>query len=279
MAMMARIEKQRDMKTLLITLASVIAMTTATRAEFPIEDMGSMSLGLQYGMAFRGQNITTAAVQSHETLHTLCLAYAPIPYLSLEAGLGLDRFDVEANKSVSFHGEYGISPLFGLVLTTPYFASDLIRVAAGYHGLYMNSEDDRGFRYSGLISNPFLGLVLSPSGYFDVEVGARGHFLEGQMQGPSSSELSFANGEILRGYAAFTVKSPADGAFLTLDVDMSPSVTTDWSHGPSEAQVGVSFGAILGGKPKPAKSKEPTGYFPAYSEMKDKQDKMSEEIK
>lgn len=257
----------------------MLSMATAAHAAFPIEDMGSMSLGLQYGLAFRGQQITTADVPSHETLHSFSLAYTPIPYLSLEAGVGLDRFDVESSKSVSFHGEYGISPSFGLVAASPYFALDLVRVAAGYRGLYLNSEDDRGFRYSGFVSSPFLGLVVSPSGYFDFESGVRGHLLDGTMQGPGSPEQGFANGEIIRGYATFTVKSPAEGAFLSLDIDVSPAFNSNWANGPREAQVGVSFGAILGRQTKPEPVKDATGRFPAYSDMKEMQRKMAEEIK
>jgi hypothetical protein len=272
-------DEQRIMKTFLMTSACLLAMATASQAAFPIQDMGPMSLGLQYGLAFRGQNITTANVPSHETIHTLSLGYAPIPFVSIEAGVGLDRFDVETSKSVSFQGEYGISPLFGLVLTSPYFALDFVRVAAGYRGLYLNSEDERGFRYSGLISSPFAGVVVSPSGFIDIEAGARGHLIDGIMSGPATSEQVFANEDILRGYATFTLKSPADGAFLSLDIDLSPTVTSDWVNGPQEAQVGISFGAILGGEPKPAKAKEPTGYFPAYQEMKETQTKMADEVK
>ena len=263
----------------LLFLAGLIVPLRPALAAFPTEDMGSTSLGLQYGFAFRGQNITAASVPSHETLHSLTLAYAPIPYLSLEAGVGLDRFDVEANKSVSFQGEYGISPLFGLVFTSPYFALDFVRVAGGYRGLYLNSEDERGFRYSGLISSPFLGVVVSPSGFIDIEAGARAHFIDGAMSGPSASDQPFANEDVLRGYATFTVKSPADGAFLSLDIDLSPSVDSDWADGPREAQVGISFGAILGGRAKPEPAKDASGRFPGYSEMKETQRKMADEVK
>ncbi|MEO6096777.1 MAG: hypothetical protein ABIW76_14195 [Fibrobacteria bacterium] len=263
----------------LACLTGLYLLPIQALAAFPTEDMGSMSLGLQYGFAFRGQNITAAAAPSHETIHTLSLAYAPIPYLSIEAGIGLDRFDVETSKSVRFDGEYGLSPLFGLVVKSPYFALDFVRIAAGYRGLYLNSEDDRGYRYSGTISSPFLGAVVSPSGFFDIEAGARGHIVDGAMSGPSTSEQVFANEEILRGYATFTVKSPTDGAFLSLDIDISPAFTSDWADGPREAQVGISFGAILGGQAKPEPAKDATGRFPAYSEMKETQRKMADEIK
>ncbi len=272
-------DKHLNMKSLLITAASCLALASPAQAEFPTEDMGSQSLALQYGIAFRGQNITTANVPSHETIHSLYLAYAPVPYLSVEAGVGLDRFDVETRKSVGFQGDFGISPLFGFTLSSPYFAYDILRVAGGARFLYLNSEDDRSFRYSGLISNPFLGMLVSPSGFFDFEAGARAHLVDGTMSGPSGPSKAFANPDILRGYLTLTAKSPADGAFLSLDLDVGPSVTSDWSHGPREAQVGVSFGAILGGRTKPPRAKDTTGHFPAYSEMKDKQDKMAEEIK
>lgn len=262
--------------TLLFTLA--VALVPAARADFPLEDMGPKSLGLQYGLAFRGQNITEAIVPSHETIHTLNLAYTPIPFVSLQAGIGLDAFDVETRNAIGFQGDYGISPVFGFVLATPYFAMDYLKATGGARFLYLNSEDEKGYRYSAFVSNPFMGLVFSPSGYFDLEAGVRGHLVEGTMNGPGNVEQPFANDDIGRGYITATVKSPADGAFLSLDVDMSPSVDSDWSRGPSEAQVGVSFGVIMGGRPRPVRTKETSGYFPAYSEMKDKQDKMSEEI-
>jgi hypothetical protein len=260
------------------TTALILALSAASRADFPIEDMDSKSLALQYGLAFRGQNITVANVPSHETIHTLSIAYAPAPYVALQAGVGLDAFDVETRNSIGFQGDFGISPLFGVVLSSPTFAQDFLRVSGGSRFLYLNSEDEKGFRYSALVSNPFLGIVFSPTRFFDFETGIRAHLVDGTMHGPNGSEQTFANEDIGRGYATFTVKSPADGAFLSLDLDMSPSIDTDWTNGPKEAQIGVSFGAILGGRAKPAKTKESPGYFPAYSEMKDKQDKMSEEI-
>jgi hypothetical protein len=267
----------RDIKASVGWLSGALCLAISAPAA-PIEDMGSGSLAIQYGIAFRGQVITSANSPSHETIHSLSLAYAPVPYFAVEGGLGLDRFDVDAGNSVSFKGEYGVSPLFGFTLTTPYFAMDLVRASAGSRFLYLNSEDAKGFRYSGFISNPFFGLVISPSGYFDVEAGARMHLVDGTMHGPSGLERSFANGEILRGYFSFTMKTPSEGAFLTLDLDVSPAIGTDWAKGPDEAQVGLSFGAILGGKPRAVKSKEASRYFPDFDEMKARQDRMSEEI-
>jgi hypothetical protein len=271
-------EMRLNMKSCPTLCAVMLALAAPARADFPIEDMGPRSLGIQYGLAFRGQNITSAIVPSHETLHLLSLAYAPVPYASIQAGIGIDAFDVETRNSVGFQGDFGISPAVGLVLATPYFAMDFLKGTGGIRALFLNSRNDQGYRYSAVVSNPFLGLVFSPSGYFDAEAGVRAHLMDGTMRGPGKVEQSFANDDIGRGYVTLTVKSPMDGAFLSVDLDMSPSIDADWTNGPQEAQVGISFGAILGGKAKPAKVKESPGYFPAYQEMKDKQDKMSEEI-
>ncbi|MDB5103257.1 MAG: hypothetical protein JWP91_946 [Fibrobacteres bacterium] len=259
-----------------IALSAVLAL--GARAAAPVEDMGPQSLALQYGLSFRGQGITRSDIPSHETIHSLSLTYAPVFYVSLEAGLGLDRFDVDAVNSVAFRGDYGISPLFGAVFSTPDYFVEWLRFSGGARFLYLNSKDEKGFRYSGLISSPFLGILASPSGYIDIEAGGRMHLMDGSMEGPSGPNQPFANGEDFRGYLSLTVKSPADGAYLTFDMDMSPGLDADWSHGPQEAQVGISFGTILGSRPRSPEPREIPVYFPAYPEMKDKQDQMSKEI-
>jgi hypothetical protein len=257
----------------------VIAMLalTAAQAEFPIMDMGPRSLGIQYGLTFRGQGITAANIPSHETIHCLSLGYAPLPYLALEAGLGLDKLTVDRNRSVQFRGEYGFSPTFGITLATPPLFT-ILRLVGGSKALYLNSEDDRGFSYSGFISNPFLGAVVSPSGYFDIQAGGRMHLVDGTMRGPAGMEGSFANREIARGYIGLTLKSPTEKAFITLDFDFSPEIDRDWSDGPREAAVGISFGTLLGWKSSKSEPKEDSPYFQGFSEMKEKLKKMAEEV-
>jgi hypothetical protein len=258
-------------------LAVAIAAIGIPRAEFPMQDMGPRNLGIQYGLTFRGQGITAANIPSHETIHCLSLGYAPLPYLALEAGLGLDKLIVDRNRSVQFRGEYGFSPTFGFTLATPPLFT-ILRLVGGSKALYLNSEDDRGFSYSGFISNPFLGAVVSPSGFFDIQAGGRLHLLDGIMRGPAGMEGSFANQEIARGYAAFTLKSPSEKAFITLDVDFSPEIDMDWSDGPREAAVGISFGTLLGWKSSKTEPKGDSPYFQGFSEMKEKLKKMAEEV-
>jgi hypothetical protein len=246
-------------------------------AEFPLESMSPNRLGLQYGFAFRGQDITSKDVPSHEILHTLSIGYAPIPYLGLEAGMGADQLSVDRYNGARFEGGYGLTPLFGATLASPALF-DLARVQAGGRFMYLNSEDDRGFGYSGLVSSPFLSIVLTPSGYFDVEAGARGHLIDGTMQGQDGREQTFSNRNTVRGFISFILKSPSDYAFLAVDADFSPEARPDWSDGPREASIGISFGTLLGWKAKPRETKTAPMYFPAYPEMKEKQKQMAEEL-
>ena len=264
-------------RALVRSLPLLAALSAAVRAEFPIEAMSPNRLGLQYGLGFRGQDITSKDVPSHEIIHTLGLGYAPIPYLGLEAGVRADQLSVDRYNGARFRGGYGLTPTFGATLASPALFG-LARVEAGGRFLFLNSEDDRGFEYSGLVSSPFLSIAFSPSGYFNLEAGARGHLIDGSMQGPGGTRQTFSNRQTVRGFLSFTVKSPTDFAFLTVDADFSTQTRPDWSGGPREASVGVAFGTLLGWKEKPLETKTAPVHFPAYPEMKDKQKQMAEEL-
>jgi hypothetical protein len=241
--------------------------------------MDSRTLGFGYSFALRGQNITSANAPSNEVLHQAVLGYAPIPYLSLQAGLGFDRFSVDANDQVRFRGDYGLANSVGATAYSPAFAMDYLRASLGAHFLFLKSEDGRGFRYSAVVSSPHLGLIVSPTVYIDVGAGARGHFVNGGMESPRE-EKDFANADIGRGYLSVTLKSPYERAFLHFDVDFSPEVDMDWSDGPREASISLSVGALIGwrGKSREKDPGEKPIYFPAYPEMKDRQEKMAEEL-
>jgi hypothetical protein len=257
------------------------ALATAARAQFPVQDMDGRTLGLAYTFGLRGQDITDAAVASHEVLHQASLAYAPLPYVALKAGIGMERFSVEPYNQTRFRGGYGASPAFGIDLYSPFFAAETMRGTAGAHLLFMGSEDGRGYRYSATVASPFLGLIVSPTVFLDVTVGGRMHLMNGSMKSPrDEAGAGFANTEIARGYLALNLKTPFERAFLNVDFDFSPMVDMDWSNGPREAAVAVSFGTLLGwkGKSQPKGASGAPAYFPAYDEMKRKQEKMAEEI-
>ncbi len=251
--------------------------TTAARAQFPVEDMDGRSLGLSYTFALQGQNITESDVVSNSVLHQARLGYSPIPYLSLQAGGGINRFSVGPEGQTRFRGEYGFSAYFGASGYSPAIAG-LLRGTAGIDMVTLSSEDGRGYRYSALVSNPFLGLIVSPTQFLNATVGARFHLVDGAIHGPRAQEEVFANGEVVRGYLSLTLKTPFERAFLNLDLDFSPEVDSDYSGGPQESTVSVSLGTVLGWKGKSQPSPENPIYFPAYQEMKDRQKKMAEEL-
>jgi hypothetical protein len=254
-----------------------LLMAAVAAAAFPIGDMDSRSMGVQYGLSLRGQNITQAHTPSHETIHAFTLAYAPVPYVAVEAGIGLDRLEVDTRNGVGFSGDYGFSPIFGLGLVSPPFLSDWLRITGGARTLFLDSRDGKGYRYSGFITDPYLGASLSPSASFEVEAGLRGHSIDGTMRGPGGVALPFSNDELIRGYLGFTVKSPGERAFLSLDVDVSPGLDSDWAGGPREAQVGLSFGALLGWKRHAGGGADSSKYFPDFPSLKERLKKMAGE--
>lgn len=260
-------------------LSLALSILSTAHAQFPVQDMDSRSLGLGYAFAMRGQIITEAKIASHEVAHQLILGYAPVPYVALQAGLGIDRFAVDPHNQTRFRGDYGFCPSFGIAGFSPFFALDVLRGTAGIKVQSLRSEDDRGYRYSALVTDPFLGLIVSPSVFLDVTIGGRMHLLDGTMEAPrSANTAAFANSEVGRGYLGITLKSPFERAFLNVELDFSPEIDTDWTGGPREATVSASFGAILGWKGKSQPNTEKSIYFPAYPEMKSKQDKMAEEL-
>lgn len=263
-----------------IVIASLLVslgLPVAVRAAFPLESMAPDRLGLQYGFSFRGQDITDRDIPSHEILHAFLLGYAPLPYLAVEAGLGVDRFSVDRYDNVRFEGDYGLAPQGGIVLASPSLFG-LVRLQGGGRLLFLDSEDGRGYAYSGFIYSPFLSANILPSGFVSVELGARGHTIDGSMEGPDGRGQAFSNRETVRGFLSLTMKSPRESAFLTLDADFSPSIHSDWSRGPSEASLGVSFGTVLGGKRKASAAPKAPPYFPAYTDMKERQKQMAKEL-
>lgn len=266
------------MRTQPLALSLLLALAPAARAEFPLGSMGPRDLGIQYGLAFRGQDITARDIPSHEIIHAFTLGYAPIPYLGFEAGLGLDRFEVDPYQSTRFRGDYGIAPIIGVSLASPWLL-EFARLTAGMRALGLNSEDAEGFAYSGFVYNPWISAAIAPSPYAEFQLGVRGHSIDGTMGSPDSDDKPFSNRETFRGFVSFSLKSPGDKAFLTFDLDFSPAVDSDWSNGPRESSIGIAFGTLLSWNAKREDPEASPPYFPAYREMKDKQDEMAEETK
>jgi hypothetical protein len=269
------------MKKIIPVACTVITLAAASAAaQFPIQNMGMNRLGLAYDLAFAGQNITEQNVPSQQSTHSLSLGYAPIPYAGLTLGLGIARFQTESTgPSRAFDGRYAFSPSLGLRLVSPGFIHETFYVIGGVYTQYFNSEDKNGLGYSAFVVNPDLGLMISPFNFFDLRLGGRLHVLNGDIDVPRASSTSpFSNETVARGYLGVTLKTPAEGAFLSIDVDLSPESDANWSRGPVESTLRITMGTVLGWKSREPKATPRNPYFPNYRDLKDRQEQMSDEL-
>lgn len=259
---------------------AVVVCVFAARAGIPIQNMSSKSLGLEYQGAMRGQLITAAEVMSHERIQAANLHYAPIPYLLFSVGAGANRLTTRPYNEMRFDGRYGFSPKAAVALYTPRFANEILGLTGAVKFLYLKSKDKDKRTYSAYVVNPQLGIKISAGKYFDIEGGARWHYIWGEMENDRTGfEADYSNVETLRGYASLTVHSPAHGVYASVDFDGSQEIGKDWSKGPAEAMLGVRVGVILRPDYVNRKIEERNmRYFPAYKDMKKKQEEMAEEI-
>jgi hypothetical protein len=267
------------MRTLKKMTGLFLLISAISAAGAPSQDFSLTSLGLEYNGIIRGQYITEKDVASYQRIQILYLHYAPVQYTLFSAGFGATRMSVAPYSGVQFHGNYGFSPSFGLSLFTPFFLYDIMRVSGGAFVLFLNSEDQSHFVYRGPVLNPYAGLVFSAGHKLDIGVGCRGHLIFGKMVNTKTNGSSdFSNRNMLRAYGSLTLHAPSEGAFLTVDADLSPKTSSAWNDGPLEASLGFSVGVVLRtSAPNKEKSIE-SAYFPAYKEMKEMRKKMSKEI-
>jgi hypothetical protein len=265
-------------RTLKIALCITMAVF-AVSAKGPVNSMDNNSLGLEYSGTFRGQMITEQNVLSYESIQLMSLYFAPVEYVQISLALGADKFETDEFGGRQFVGNYGFSPGAGLSLFTPGFVENILRVTGSFNFLYLNSKDDAGYRYSGPVLNPSLGLMIHPTGILDIEAGVMGHFIVGTME-YSKDDLSsdFSNDQIVRGYLSLSLISP-NGVWATLSATASPEAGKDWDGAtrPVEASVGLSIGVLLFDEAAGI-SDDTSRYFPAYKEMKEKQNKMRNDL-
>jgi hypothetical protein len=257
----------------------LLSIASALYAHAPVQDMTRLSLGLEYAALFRGQVITKQKVPSHENIHLISLQYAPVPYLLFKLGGGAEKFTVDEYQGVNFDGNYGFAPTGAISLFSPFFADRMLRVTAGMDFVYFKSEDDLDNIYSGFALNPCGGLIFSAGKRFDIELGAKGHIIAGQMEDSLGSKYDFSNRYKYRGYCRLTLHSPLEGAYISVQADASHKIDADFSSGPYEATIGISLGFIL---TPDRKNKiiedENIKYFPAHKELQEKQDDMADEM-
>jgi hypothetical protein len=245
-------------------------------AKPPVRYMYQTTIGGEYYAAMRGQLITNASVPSHERIQLIYFTYAPVEYVQFAIGFGADRFSTDHFNDRRFDGRYGFSPALSLSGNSPLFLMKILRVTLNIDFLYLNSTDKFKFKYSGAILDPSLGLLAYAGKFVDLELGARGHLIGGTMT--DKTETVFSNAEIIRGYLAVTLAS-RKGAYLQLHLDASPRVTMEFNKGPSEAAMGFSIGALITPDRTNRKLQEKTNkYFPAFNDMKKKEDDMADQI-
>ncbi len=247
----------------------------------PIEDMSRSTLGIEYKGMVAGQTITEAAVPSLFKAHYAMLRYAPLPYLLVSLGIGGTKFSTDEYDSTRFKGHAGFSAACGVHGYSPSIVN-LLMITAGAEAYLLNSRQD-GYQYTAGLMNPIVGVRFLIGGIFDIEAGAKGHILYGQMEGPQTKSTTvFSNNNNLRGYLAATLHSNNGGAYTTFTFDASPKANSDQFNGLNEASFSVQIGLLLSQERFNSKSddkKKKGDSFRGYDKMKEKQDKMADEMR
>jgi hypothetical protein len=263
----------------LLTL-SIASLALACYAKAPVRHMSSSTLGIEYSSRWRGTSITQAQVMAREQVQMLSFELAPHEIVQFGFGIGLDRMNVDEYNDRRFSGNYGLTGALRLSLNTPAVFGKIVRLSGNFDAWYLNCEDDFGYRYSGPVLSPSLGVLLHLGRYVDLEAGGRGLLIDGTMEYTKQSATSapFSNFHQSRGYLLLTLTAPS-GAFAQLSVDASRMATTELSDGPEEASVGFAIGVLLSADRKSERMLEQSNdYFPAFREMKEREKEMAEEI-
>ena len=261
-----------------ITILGLLAAALCV-AGAPSQDFSINSFGLEYNGVLCGQYITEKNVPSYQQVQTVNFLYAPVQYVLFSAGIGAAKMSIDSASGMQFVGNYGFSPSCGLSLFTPFFLNKIVRMSGGVSVLFLNSEDRNNFAYTGTVVSPYLGLIFSAGRGVDISAGYRGHLTSGQLLNTLTSDsYNYSNRNVVRAYGTLTLHSPADGAYLSVDGDLSPKVTNTWNGGPLEASMGISVGVILHAPVRKKEKKVEDSSFPGYKDMLEKQKKMVEEI-
>jgi hypothetical protein len=261
-----------------ITILGLLAAAFCV-AGAPSQDFSINSFGLEYNGVLRGQYITEKNVPSYQQVQTVNFLYAPVQYMLFFAGIGAAKMSIDSASGMQFVGNYGFSPSCGLSLFTPFFLNKIVRMSGGVSVLFLNSEDRNNFAYTGTVVSPYLGLIFSAGRGVDISAGYRGHLTSGQLLNTLTSDsYNYSNRNVVRAYGTLTLHSPSDGAYISVDGDLSTKVTNTWNGGPLEASMGISVGVILHAPLRKNDKSVENAYFPRCKEMREKQKKMVEEL-
>jgi hypothetical protein len=261
--------------------AAAALLATCAFAGPPVQDLSSTSIAVDYSGMWRGTEITSLNVPSHESVHHVNVRYAPLPFAVFSAGLGAADLSVDTCLQRQFKGGFNLSPSLGAALFTPPFLKKTVRITAGVKAHYLYTKNlDESFVYSGPVVAPNAGVIVSLSQFVDLEAGVRGLLIFGSMQEGNLNAEQFSNAQQKRGYFSVTLHTPSEGAYLSFDFDASPCIDMNWSNGPAESSIGVTVGIILR-QPKDRLTRNMNEYddYPAFKEMEKKIEEMEKEMK
>jgi hypothetical protein len=266
-------------KAVLLTLLMTFAQLHSVHAKSPVRYMNKYTLGIEYCAALRGQLITEAEVNALERMHVLKFHYSPFELVQFYVGAGLDRLEVEYEPTRKhFDGNYGISPAGGLSLNSPALVRKMLRITANLDLQYLNTKDDKEYKYSGLVLDPSGGILFHAGRLVDIEAGVMGHFIDGWMEDPGENKFLFSNAENLRGYFSFSLCSPV-GAFAQIGINASQKTTRDFEEGPIDAAVCLSLGILISQDIESRTILERTNqYFPDFEKVKKREKDMKKDM-
>jgi hypothetical protein len=232
----------------------------------PVQDMSKTTLGIDYSGLVRGEDLTKATMSGLENVHVLNVRYAPVPYVMGTIGCGMASYSVDSAKHSRFGGGFWVTPSVGLDCYTPAFIYNLFKVTAGIKGYYLYSTNENATeRYTGIFLTPGAGIVFTATRQLDLEAGARALMISGNIEREGKAAGEFSNKEQVRGYFSLLLHSPDEGVYCDIAVDVSPSISSDWSRGPAEAGVSLSIGYLLR-KSKEDVDPKTEAAFPKYKE-------------
>ena len=227
-----------------VIICGLIFSSISTVSAIPVEKSSPVTVAVEYRTMLNGQKITTAEVSSEFRAHYLMLGCAPVPNFYFGLGIGLDKFQTAKYDSVSFSGANGLSGAGVLSL----FSRRLGGVM-GFSGgaeVYILNSHQGDYSYTGVIYNPYAGIVLSMEDIAFLEGGLKGQIFDGTMKVSTlKSPKYFSNNNKFHVYLSLTINSAVNSVYLSAAVDASPKLSTDWSNGIDETSFKLQLGFLF----------------------------------
>lgn len=264
------------MNRLIQTVSAVLLAGIPLVAGIPVQDMNSSTLGIEYSGFVSGQLLEEGEGESSVVSHQFRLQYSPAPLVRLSLGVGSSRLGLE-DANNNFSGSPGFSAMAGVALHIPK-VHQLVSLTGGVESYYLSSVGG-DIRSVALLHTPYAGLIVHLGRYADMELGGQYLVLDKQIK-VSGETTSYRKPGEARFYGSLTLHDPLSGVYLSGGISASENFSDAWKDGePYESSVWFQFGIILKQDREFERTEqEIRRYFPNYEKLKEKQDKMAEEI-